>query len=49
MKLTKILQAGLGLYLLLPGPEDVVTGGATLAPSALLGVYLVANAFGVRL
>jgi len=49
MKLTKIAEAGIGLYLLLPGVEDVATGGATLAPSALIGGALLAHAFGLKL
>lgn len=49
MKLGQIAEAVAGLYLMLPGPEDAVTGGATLAPSALLGAALVAHAFGVKL
>ena len=49
MKLEKIAQAAIGLYLVLPGIEDVATGGATVAPSAILGAALVADAFGVKL
>ena len=49
MKLEKIAQAGVGLYLLLPGIEDAATGGATLAPSALIGGALLADAFGVKI
>jgi len=49
MKLMKILQAALGVYLVLPGPEDAATAGLTIGPSALLGAYLVADAFGVKL
>jgi len=49
MKLEKIAQAGIGLYLLLPGPEDAATAGGTLLPSAALGAVLLADAFGVKL
>lgn len=49
MKLEKILEAGLGVYLILPSIEDVATGGATLVPSAALGALLIADAFGVKL
>lgn len=47
MKIEKMLEAGIGLYLLLPGPEDWVTGGTTVLPSAALGVTMLADAFGV--
>jgi len=49
MKLSKIAQAAIGIYLLLPGPEDVAAGGITAGPSAVLGAALVASAFGVKL
>jgi hypothetical protein len=49
MKIEKVLQALLGLYLILPGPEDLATGGTTIAPSAALGALLVADAFGVEM
>jgi len=49
MQIEKMLQAALGVYLVLPGPEDAASGGATLAPSALLGAALVADAFGVKI
>lgn len=49
MKLMKIAEAAVGLYLLLPMPEDVATGGLTLAPSAAIGAALLADAFGVKL
>ena len=49
MKLEKIAQAIIGIYLVLPGPEDAATGGATVIPSAILGAALVADAFGVKL
>lgn len=45
----KIAQALLGIYLILPGPEDAATAGTTLLPSAALGAALVADAFGVKL
>ena len=47
MKLEKMLEAGIGLYLLLPSIEDAATGGATLVPSAALGGAMLADAFGV--
>ena len=49
MKIEKMIQAGIGLYLILPGPEDVATGGSTVIPSAVLGAALVADAFGVKI
>ena len=49
MKFEKLIQVAVGGYLLLPGPEDVATGGTTLAPSAVLGVALIADAFGVKI
>ena len=49
MKIEKIIQALVGLYLMLPGVEDAATGGVTLAPSFVLGLALVADAFGVKL
>lgn len=49
MKLGKIVQGAIGLYLIAPGLEDIATGGATLAPSAIVGAALLANAFGVKL
>lgn len=49
MKIEKMAQAAVGIYLILPGPEDFGTGGATIAPSAILGAALVADAFGVKL
>lgn len=42
-------EAALGLYLLLPGAEDIATGGITLAPSAAVGAALLLHAFGARL
>jgi len=48
MNFGKIIEGGIGLYLLLPGPEDALTGGATLGPSALVGAALLLHAFGAR-
>lgn len=48
MKIEKMIQAGIGLYLILPGVEDIATGGVTVAPSMALGAVLVADAFGVK-
>ena len=47
MKMEKMLEAAVGLYLLMPGPEDALTGGTTLIPSAVIGGTLLADAFGV--
>ena len=49
MNWKKVAEGVIGLYLVLPGPEDVATGGITLAPSAALGAVLLADAFGVKL
>lgn len=49
MKIEKMAQAALGIYLILPGPEDWPSGGATVAPSAVLGAALIADAFGVKI
>jgi len=49
MKIEKIAEAIVGGYLILPGLEDVGTGGTTLLPSAALGAILLADAFGVKL
>lgn len=49
MKIEKMIQAGIGLYLVLPSVEDIATGGTTLIPSAVLGSALIADAFGVEL
>lgn len=49
MKWEKMAQAAIGLYLILPGPEDAITGGASVLPSAALGTLLLADAFGIRL
>lgn len=47
MEWEHMLEAAIGIYLILPGPEDAATGGLTLAPSALLGASLIADAFGI--
>ncbi len=49
MNLWKLGEAALGVYLILPGPEDVATGGLTFGPSALVGAGLVLHAFGAKL
>ena len=49
MKFTKIAEAAIGLYLILPGIEDAATGGLTLAPSVLIGGALLGDAFGVKI
>lgn len=49
MDIWKIGEAALGVYLMLPGPEDAATGGVSLAPSALVGAGLVLHAFGAKL
>jgi hypothetical protein len=49
MKWTKWIEAGIGLYLLLPSVEDIATGGTTLIPSAAVGAVLLAHAFGAKL
>jgi hypothetical protein len=43
----KVVEGAIGLYLILPGPEDIISGGTTIAPSALLGIALLADAFGI--
>lgn len=48
MNLWKVLEAGIGVYLILPSVEDVATGGITLFPSAALGAVLIADAFNVK-
>lgn len=45
----KLAEGAIGIYLLLPGPEDIVTGGVTFGPSALLGAILLADSFGIDL
>lgn len=49
MKLERIAEAAIGLYLILPSVEDAATGGLTLAPSAAVGAVLLADAFGAKL
>ncbi len=49
MKIEKIIEGVVGLYLVLPGVEDVGSAGLTLAPSAIVGALLLADAFGVEL
>lgn len=49
MKLEKWAQVAVGIYITLPGIEDVASGGTTLVPSIGVGLAIVANAFGVRL
>lgn len=49
MKLEKMAEAALGIYLMLLGPEDAATGGLSILPSAGLGALLVADAFGVKI
>jgi len=49
MKISKIIQGAIGLYLIMPSIEDVATGGATIAPSVALGAILLADSFGVKL
>jgi len=49
MKIEKIVQAGIGLYLMLPGLEDAASSGITLGPSVAVGGLLLANAFGVKI
>jgi hypothetical protein len=44
MKIERIVEAGVGLYLILPSWEDVVSGGTTLIPSAALGLFLINDA-----
>lgn len=45
----KIAAGIIGLYLFLPGVEDVATGGTTLLPSAAIGAALLLHAFGVKM
>lgn len=49
MNWAKLAEGIIGAYLVLPGPEDIATGGITFGPSALLGAILLADAFGVDL
>ena len=48
MKLERMAEAALGVYLILPGLEDWAAGGTTLLPSAAIGLALVADAFKVK-
>ena len=45
--LGKVIEGAIGIYLFLPGVEDVATGGVTLVPSAAVGAALLLHAFGV--
>lgn len=47
--LTRLVQIGIGAYLMLPGVEDAATGGLTLAPSFLFGLALLADGVGFKL
>jgi len=44
-----MIEGAIGLYLVLPGIEDVGTAGATVGPSVLVGVALLADAFNLKL
>jgi hypothetical protein len=46
--LSKIIEGAIGLYLLLPGIEDVASGGTTLLPSIAIGGALLLHAFGAQ-
>jgi len=48
LNLWKVLEAGVGIYLILPSVEDAATGGLTIVPSAALGAVLIADAFNVK-
>jgi len=43
----RVIEGGLGLYLLLPSIEDAATGGITLIPSAAIGGTMLLHAFGI--
>lgn len=45
----RIIEGGIGLYLILPSIEDAATGGLTIAPSAVIGGAMLAHAFGFKL
>lgn len=47
--IARIIEGGIGLYLLLPSVEDVASGGVTLLPSAAVGAAMLAHAFGFKL
>jgi hypothetical protein len=49
MRWDKLAEGIIGFYLLIPGPEDIATGGITLGPSALFGAILLADAFSIDL
>lgn len=49
MKLERMIEAAVGIYLVLPMPEDAATGGLTLGPSAAIGALMIADAFGFKL
>jgi len=50
MKLEKMAEAAIGLYLILPGPEDWGPQGvATIPTTAAVGAVLLADAFGLKL
>lgn len=48
MKIEKIAATALGAYLILVGPEDIATGGATVLPSAAIGAGLLYWGLGVK-
>ena len=49
MKIERMAEAALGVYLILPSVEDWASGGITIPPSAALGLALVADAFKVKM
>jgi hypothetical protein len=48
MKIEKIAATALGAYLVLIGPEDVISGGTTVLPSAAIGAGLLYWGLGVK-
>ena len=48
MKIEKIAATALGSYLILIGPEDILSGGSTLLPSAAIGAGLLYWGLGVK-
>lgn len=40
----RLVEGAIGIYLMLPGPEDVGTGGLTIAPSFILGTGMLLHA-----
>jgi hypothetical protein len=44
----KLAEAGIGVYIMLPGLEDVAAGGTTVLPSFYLGLGMVLHALGRR-